>query len=398
MFPDPKTDTTEPRAGYFQEGGEVYPQSLFSSSTPPSISSSIDPSLRLLKAADRTSPEFQQAMGIALGFGPGVLKDVRLSPAMPEHSSLAMAMFGESGQAYSIISESKGKVGFATISRTGTTARIELIRSMLPSEMEGTKKGYAAGMGPQSLGPTAIRNLARQYFEENPEIQTLRGFRISGAREKAGSTDFTEIYRDMVLKEKSGQGFNWGGMVGFQGGGTVIPFPSPIPTSSSQINRLIEMEKEKANPDWSVIREHQQTIINLEAFRKPGFNLGGIAEFQSGGTVNQDVSIANAYIKQQEHKLLRKFFPFGISGTLALAGGALAGIVGGSAFLGSALGGKSQGDRSDSSLPRFQRGGLAPIKPGAFESIPVTTESRGFVTPHLVQVYPQPKLGPLLAI
>lgn len=43
------------------------------------------------------------------------------------------------------------------------------------------------GFGPNDLGPSAMRDLIRQLKAEFPNAETLGGFRVSGAREKAGT-------------------------------------------------------------------------------------------------------------------------------------------------------------------------------------------------------------------
>ncbi len=43
------------------------------------------------------------------------------------------------------------------------------------------------GLGPRDFGPALIRNLAQQLKAEYPEAERIGGFRISGAREKAGT-------------------------------------------------------------------------------------------------------------------------------------------------------------------------------------------------------------------
>src|SRR6266446_5825423 len=61
---------------------------------------------------------------------------------------------------------------------------------------EGGKKLYvdniggfeSFGFGPNSFGPALTRDLARQLKVEYPQAEQIGGFRISGAREKAGTT------------------------------------------------------------------------------------------------------------------------------------------------------------------------------------------------------------------
>src|SRR6266446_9700325 len=61
---------------------------------------------------------------------------------------------------------------------------------------EGGKKLYvdniggfeSFGFGPNSFGPALTREIARQLKAEYPQAEEIGGFRISGAREKAGTT------------------------------------------------------------------------------------------------------------------------------------------------------------------------------------------------------------------
>jgi hypothetical protein len=59
------------------------------------------------------------------------------------------------------------------------------------------------GLGPRDFGPALMRDLLRQLKQEYPEAETIGGFRVSGAREKAGSEAEMRIKLDAL----DGEGF-----------------------------------------------------------------------------------------------------------------------------------------------------------------------------------------------
>lgn len=77
-----------------------------------------------------------------------------------------------------------GEVGHARIQVSGPEAYVDWIEA----------NGEAG-----SLGPGAVRTLAKQFFEEHPEVQTLTGERITGARQASGSEGMASITREQVL-------------------------------------------------------------------------------------------------------------------------------------------------------------------------------------------------------
>src|SRR6202000_3111240 len=52
------------------------------------------------------------------------------------------------------------------------------------------------GYNPNSFGPALVRSLLRQLKEKYPGIEEIGGFRISGAREKAGAEGAATVKLD----------------------------------------------------------------------------------------------------------------------------------------------------------------------------------------------------------
>lgn len=100
--------------------------------------------------------------------------------------TLAQGEFHE----FDLVSETGSKVAelMLSLSEDGKTLSIDNIYGM---------KGY----GPQSLGPSLMRSLLEQIKAEFPTAEKLAGFRVTGAREKAGSVDATGM-RELPLREE----------------------------------------------------------------------------------------------------------------------------------------------------------------------------------------------------
>ena len=265
-----------------------------------------------------------------------------------------------------------------------------------------------------------------------------------------------------ALNSKSLPKFQDGGEVpGREAGGEIISFPF-AGSPAEQLQRRIQIEQVKENPDYSKIREWGSTESNLSRLWKPGMAPKG---FQEGGLLELDETLTTArtpplrgfsfrpeslgeytgegqlptYKSAEEASLRLRFAEieywkqYGV-GLREKFGGEDQGIAAGlleaervapvrgtdilqtsgrfdpyeskgfREFLGVGpppvypgvlpLEFIQQRERATG----FQSGGLAPISPISTTSIPVQTESRGFLTPHLVQAFPQPRLGPLLAI
>ncbi len=94
------------------------------------------------------------------------------------------------------------------IIKTGDHAHIESISSDLYADVaQGT---------PNILGPREIRQMARAYFEANPEINAISGLRVSGARNLDGKIAGADANADVIVTRKMVMGKN-----------ATIPEPDP---------------------------------------------------------------------------------------------------------------------------------------------------------------------------
>ena len=172
--------------------------------------------------------------------------------------------------------------------------------------------------------------------------------------------------------------FQDGGEVpGREARGEIISFPF-AGSPAEQLQRRIQIEQAKENPDYSKIREWGSTESNLSRLWKPGLAPG----FQSGGSVVPLDPLREMQTLTRP-AMLKALEQAESQGNWSLA---------------QRLKNELAGGQTGYGFRRFQSGGLVPIHPISTTSIPVQTESRGFLTPHLVQAFPQPRLGPLLAI
>lgn len=73
-----------------------------------------------------------------------------------------------------LIDDKGNKIGHLELTPMGDKLYIDVIQGM-------------NGLGPQDFGPALMRSLFRQIKENYPEAKQVGGFRISGAREKAGT-------------------------------------------------------------------------------------------------------------------------------------------------------------------------------------------------------------------
>ena len=85
-------------------------------------------------------------------------------------------------------------VGFATLRSPADRPGVAVVDNIATDERAG------------SMGPRAVRDLAKQFFEENPKVESIEGFRVSGARIQSGEGAGTmTLRRDQVLKEPTPQ-------------------------------------------------------------------------------------------------------------------------------------------------------------------------------------------------
>jgi hypothetical protein len=78
------------------------------------------------------------------------------------------------------------------ITKIGNHARIESISTDIET-------GSVAGGKPNTLGPREVRQVARAYLEANPEIETISGMRVTGARASGGRIAGAEANADLVV-------------------------------------------------------------------------------------------------------------------------------------------------------------------------------------------------------
>jgi hypothetical protein len=99
---------------------------------------------------------------------------------------------GEKG-AYAILSPEGQAVGGAhiTISPDGRTANIDNIWAGNPDLARNIVLDPTAAEAANTLGPRAMRQLAQDFFRENPTVQEIMGERVSGAREAPGGASIT---------------------------------------------------------------------------------------------------------------------------------------------------------------------------------------------------------------
>ncbi len=345
-------------AGMLQEQveqqGSIFPQSegysspsLFSSSTPTSISRSIDPGLASLPgtmANELYQAQVEKGMNIGLGFGPGAMKFSRLT-------SKADTLMQEAERVQLYAEGKEDPVASAIIARRSydpTSAKIELMRSYLPSEYPEMKGGFAAGMGKGVLGSRFMLEAAREYFRSHPDINELSGLRVSGAREQAGSESYATIYRSMVLKgEKSG--FQEGGVAEkeFQLANAQIIYPGGPLMKQSSMPRIIVDDKYWGTA-WGAGRNQEFPLPDPANATKLG-----IPKFHTGGKASNEVIaklLTNERVlspdETKAYDSLPKFHSGGFVWPAFAEGGTVSdeGMVGGSASYASARGGSSSTD------------------------------------------------------
>jgi hypothetical protein len=99
------------------------------------------------------------------------------------------------GRSKFIIHKNDEPIARATITKDGTNAYVDSISSDI-------EHGFIATGEKNTLGGRDIRNAARTYFETNPDIETIGGLRVTGARGGEGKVSQAGPTADMVLTRK----------------------------------------------------------------------------------------------------------------------------------------------------------------------------------------------------
>lgn len=137
------------------------------------------------------SEDFQKAEPVVLGPDDLARKESALAPMAESGQTLRLKKVGTDGDYDTFeLHGDRGKVGEITASFNGKSGLvyIENIVGYKPREGKGRKQ-----LGINSFGVGAIRPLIRQLKQEYPGMTEIGGYRVSGARDKAGTTDWVQI-------------------------------------------------------------------------------------------------------------------------------------------------------------------------------------------------------------
>lgn len=100
-------------------------------------------------------------------------------------------------ETHNIINDAGEKIGEAEITRDPEKPGVAHVDTIHVGEGYFEKpSGDLAGAN--QVGPRQMRELARQYFTENPSVDTIEGLRVTGARSKTGERQVT-VTRDQVM-------------------------------------------------------------------------------------------------------------------------------------------------------------------------------------------------------
>jgi hypothetical protein len=141
-----------------------------------------------------------------------VAKEVIPEPLQAVRGSAGLEPMFQVGDRKLTIGQRRGKIS----SETGVVSADEFhifdesgkkVGWLETTPYEGGKKVYvdniggfeSLGYGPNSFGPALTRSLIRQIKDAYPQVEQIGGFRISGAREKAGTE------RDVWIKVQPGE-------------------------------------------------------------------------------------------------------------------------------------------------------------------------------------------------
>ena len=118
-----------------------------------------------------------------------------LTPSTHEAMGIPTPKAGKDDRVYAITLNGE-TVGWANIRVNGDTAEVRDIYSIT---------GDISTLGRNSLGPGAVRSLLGQFLQENPEVKTFMGERVSGAR-MGGAHHLAGEGVDVSVTPKRGQG------------------------------------------------------------------------------------------------------------------------------------------------------------------------------------------------
>jgi hypothetical protein len=146
-------------------------------------------------------------MGVALGFSGGGLATRNAGSMLERINALSKdRLAAEAGDraagspARSFSEIERGQDRGYDIVKAGEP--IGSIRMSIPADGTAYVDSITAGKIGETnpLGPRAVRDLTRQFFEANPHVDELQGWRVSGARAATGSgEDLLSITRDQAM-------------------------------------------------------------------------------------------------------------------------------------------------------------------------------------------------------
>jgi hypothetical protein len=176
---------------------------------------------RALAAGD-TTPLMEQKLGVIYGetgvHPAEVVHDAQRDPTitqsilssdkgdLPEVYGKTVSLDKEAGEKqgmnYYTVRDAKGEpIAYASVEIQGTEARIENIyKDINPALADVDERADIAKEQMNKLGPSVIRELLRQFREQNPEVTTITGERVSGAR--VGGEYDPDLGKDISLSLK----------------------------------------------------------------------------------------------------------------------------------------------------------------------------------------------------
>lgn len=141
---------------------------------------------------------------------------------------------GRVAGSHNLVDPEGNVIGKAGIQTEGDRATITWIEGPVDPGLAGD-----AGAA-NHLGPRAMRQIARSYFEQNPEINSISGERVSGARfsrdmNNLGDAETVTVTREQVFGKKApGTPVEAPGAQGSAPATTVAETPAAVPTASPE--------------------------------------------------------------------------------------------------------------------------------------------------------------------
>jgi len=145
----------------------------------------------------------------------GVLKLVAAGPAKD-------LGYGMTRHLFNIMDEAGNRVGWTKLTNNPSkrSVDVDMIQSETPRQAEKPgSMGYAINPEAHSFGHADTRSLLREVKREFPEAESLRGYRVTGARQATG-----------------------------QLGGTTIPLPG----SSAKVQPQVRLQRDQEMEDWTM--------------------------------------------------------------------------------------------------------------------------------------------------